>query len=215
MSRILERHGTTEEKGDGHKTYTPNDPEHLLYCVVDHLGLCLPKPGATKKEEMDAISAYAVTLRERCGLSIVMLQQENRNSTSMDRRKADMTECSSEDLKDTGNSYNDGEICIGVYFPLKHKLKNCHGYPIIVEDQSADFQGLRDTYRGLCLIKNRKGESDKYDNVSFYGQIGLFKELPKAEEITDFSAYTQLRKEPVKAKDTTPSRPKEPITFSF
>ena len=49
---------------------------------------------------MDLISSYCVTLREKCQISCVILQQENRNSSDMDRRKANLTECSPEDLKD-------------------------------------------------------------------------------------------------------------------
>ena len=140
---------------------------------------------------MDLISQYAVTLRERCQVSFYMLQQENRNSANMERRKADMTECSSEDLKDTGNPYNDCQICIGVYFPLKHKVKTHKGYPIITEDQNG-FVGLRDRYRALCLIKNREGVSDRIIPVSFYGELGLFKEIPKPDEIQAFEDYVYL-----------------------
>lgn len=192
MMSLLETWGTFEESEDGRrKIYKENNPEQLVLVVVDHLGLCIPETGHTKKEEMDLISQYAVTLRERCQVSFYMLQQENRNSANMERRKADMTECSSEDLKDTGNPYNDCQICIGVYFPLKHKVKTHKGYPIITEDQNG-FVGLRDRYRALCLIKNREGVSDRIIPVSFYGELGLFKEIPKPDEIQTFEDYVYL-----------------------
>lgn len=124
VSTYLDENGTTTRSEDGRRLiYTPKDPQQLFVCVIDHIGLCTPTKGQTKKEEIDAISAYAVTLRERCGMSFVVLQQENRNSSSMDRRKADMTECSSEDLKDSGSTFNDCQVCMGIYYPLKHKLK--------------------------------------------------------------------------------------------
>lgn len=101
MMKIFEQNGSFIESEDGNRRiYKPNNPELLVLGVIDHIGLCLPKPGSTKKEEIDAVSAYAVTLRERCGASFVVLQQENRNSSNMDRRKAELTECSAEDLKD-------------------------------------------------------------------------------------------------------------------
>lgn len=134
---------------------------------------------------MDAVSAYAITLRERTGMSFVILQQENRNSANMDRRKMDMTECSSEDLKDTSCSFNDCNVCIGIYDPLKHKIKTCRDYPIICDENIDGWEGLRSRMKGLCLIKNRSGESDKFDAVNFFGEIGLFQEMPKAKEITD------------------------------
>ena len=210
MMSLLEKWGTFEESEDGRrKIYKENNPEQLVLVVVDHLGLCIPETGHNKKEEMDLISQYAVTLRERCQVSFYMLQQENRNSANMERRKAELTECSSEDLKDSGNPYNDCQICIGVYFPLKHKVKTHKGYPIITEDQNG-FIGLRDRYRALCLIKNREGVSDRIIPVSFYGELGLFREIPKADEIQMFEDYIYLEGDtPDKSESTT-----EPVETS-
>lgn len=97
MMILLEEHGEFVETSDGkRKFYKPNDPELLILGVIDHLALCVPKSGETKKGEMDAISAYAVTLKEKCGVSWIILQQANRSATNMERRKADLSECSRE-----------------------------------------------------------------------------------------------------------------------
>lgn len=70
MMDLLEDNGNFIDVDEGkRKVYIPNDPDLLIMGVVDHLALCSPKPGETKKSEMDAISAYAVNLRERCGVS--------------------------------------------------------------------------------------------------------------------------------------------------
>lgn len=217
MMNVLEDEGRFEESEDGfRKIYIPNDPDKLILGVLDHVNLSQPKPGEDKKSEIDAISARAVRLREVCGASFLFIQQENRNSASMDRRKADMTECSSEDLKDTGNTFNDCEVCIGVYFPLKHKLKTCHEYVIINDIKGDSFKGLRDRYRGLCLIKNREGESEKYVSVNFFGEIGLFRELPKADTISDYSPYMRLnRHKEENSEDEVLDKPKKELIYSF
>ena len=112
--------------------------------------------------------------------------QENRNSADMDRRKADLTECSAEDIKDSGNPYNDCEICIGIYYPLKYKIKTHRGYPIINEtNQQNAFLGLRDRYRAAILIKNRLGVSDRIVPLNFFGEIGYFLQFPKADSVTN------------------------------
>ena len=167
---------------------------------------------------MDLISQYAVTLRERCGVSFFVLQQENRNSANMDRRKMDMSESSAEDLKSSGNTYNDCEVCIAVYFPLKHKLKTHRGYPIIVENPQNNFIGMRDRYRNLLVIKNRLGASDKAIPVNFFGEIGYFQALPKADTIQDYTPYLHLESNPVDiiSKDSeVKDEEKQQITFSF
>lgn len=69
--------------------------------------MCVTCDGHTKKEEIDLISQYMVSLRERCGISFYVLQQENRNSASSDRMKMDLTDCSLDGLKDSGNTGND------------------------------------------------------------------------------------------------------------
>lgn len=151
MMNFFNEHGSWEEVGS-RKVYIPENPELTVVGVIDHISLVTPSKGVTKKDEIDAVSNYAVSLRERCGASFVVLQQENRNSSNMDRRKLDMTETSLEDLKDSGVPANDCEIAIGVYFPLKHKLKTCHHYPIILDEDSEGWPGLRDFYRGLVKL---------------------------------------------------------------
>lgn len=195
MMENLEEWGTFEETDDGRRTiYIKNDPEQYVEAIVDHIGLVRPSAGNSKKAEIDEVSAYAVSFKEKCQCSFCILMQENRNSSDMDRRKADLTECSAEDIKDSGNPYNDSEICIGIYYPLKYKIKNHRGYPIIVENnQQGSFIGLRDRYRSAILIKNRLGVSDRLVPLNFFGEIGYFIELPKADSVTNWKDYCYLK----------------------
>lgn len=195
MMENLEKWGSFEETDDGRRTiYIKNDPDQYVEAIVDHIGLVRPSTGNTKKGEIDEVSSYAVRFREKCQCSFCILMQENRNSADMDRRKADLTECSAEDIKDSGNPYNDAEICIGIYYPLKYKIKNHRGYPIIVENnQQGAFIGLRDRYRSAILIKNRLGESDRLVPLNFFGELGYFIELPKADTVTNWKDYCYLK----------------------
>lgn len=195
MMENLEKWGSFEETDDGRRTiYIKNDPDQYVEAIVDHIGLVRPSTGNTKKGEIDEVSSYAVSFREKCQCSFCILMQENRNSADMDRRKADLTECSAEDIKDSGNPYNDAEICIGIYYPLKYKIKNHRGYPIIVENnQQGAFIGLRDRYRSAILIKNRLGESDRLVALNFFGELGYFIELPKADTVTNWKDYCYLK----------------------
>ena len=196
---FLSEWGRFEESADKRrKIYIKNNPEQIVNVVVDHIGLCMPIEGRTKKQEIDLISAYSVTLRERCGVSFYILQQENRNSASSEKIKADMTDCSLDGLKDSGNTGNDAEICIGVYCPLKFKIKTKSGYPIICEDNGDGFIGFRDRIRFLQIVKNRFGESDRSIASLFYGELGLFEELDKPENIKNPVLYQSLLTKPPK-----------------
>lgn len=44
----------------------------------------------------------------------------------------------------------------------------------------------------ITKLKNRFGKSDVNKGVVFHGEIGMFRELPKPEEITDYSEYLIL-----------------------
>lgn len=84
-----------------------------------------------------------------------------------------------------------------------------------------DFEGLRGRYRSLQLIKNRQGESEKAIPVNFFGEIGYWKELPKASEIKDFRKYLSLNtalqeeKEDDSTVNDLTGEIKQSITFSF
>ncbi len=215
MMNLLETKGDFVEIDDGkRRVYKPYDPELLILGVVDHIALSQPKPGETKKSEIDAISAYAVNLRERCGVSWFILQQANRGSTDMDRRKAELYEPSRQDLKDSECCYNDSDVCIGIFNPIKLKIKTHRGYPIIVEGDSS-FNGLRDRYRGLCLIKNREGDPDKYISMNFFGEIGYWKQLPKSNEIIDYTKYLNLIESKDENEDEVHIEPKKEIIYNF
>ena len=90
------------------------------------------------------------------------------------------------------------EVVIAIFYPAREKMSKCEGY---------DIRQLQDSIRILQLIKNRFGKSDKNVGVNFFGSIGLWRELPKPEEINDYEPYTKLiqedkiKKEDVKQED--------------
>ena len=99
---FAEKYGKFEED-NGRKIYIPNNPRQLLIGVIDHGLLLQPSEGRTIKEEIDMTSSYMVTLKNKLNMTWFMLMQQNRDSTSMDRRKADLSEPGLNDIKSTGN----------------------------------------------------------------------------------------------------------------
>lgn len=75
----------------------------------------------------------------------------------------------------------------------------------------------------ITKLKNRYGIADQVIPMAFYGTIGWFKEIPKAEEISDHQIYylpqdnitiTSLNKNDVQ-KDEAQKEPKKEIIYSF
>lgn len=97
--KFVEQYGSFEQI-EGRTVYIPNNPKQLMIGVVDHCSLCVAQEGRKLKEEMDLISSYAVTLKRRCLISWFMLMQQNRDASSVERRKLDLSEPGLNDLKD-------------------------------------------------------------------------------------------------------------------
>ena len=84
--------------------YIPNNQNLVYNVVIDHIALITPSDGRKLKEEIDLLSAYLVTLREKCKISPVVIQQANREQGNIERFKAGKSAFSINDAKDTGNT---------------------------------------------------------------------------------------------------------------
>ena len=133
--------------------------------------------------------------------------QQNRESSSMDRRKAELTEPSMNDSRDSGNVIQDSDIVLALYSPLKDKLTSYRGYKVLGDE------GLFDRIKGCVILKNRYGISDKVVVLGFYGEVGKFVELPAPEEI-DVYQYKSLTPKPRDVYETKPSK-LEKLNFKF
>lgn len=179
LHKELELTGQFEET-EGRKLYTPYNDDLVHLVVIDHLSLCRPSDKRTLKEEIDLISSYLVSFRNRCKISPLVIMQVNRNASSMDRRKEGLSNITLNDTKDSGNPVQDSEIVIALFSPHREKLANYRGY---------DIKQLQHNFRSITVLKNRYGESDIEIGCSFYGKTGFFKELPKPDEIYDYEKY--------------------------
>lgn len=186
LKTYAEQHGYFEDSGDGYSTkYIANDPNETVLVIIDHLFLMRPVNGQNKKEMADEAVEYLIQFRNKCGYSPIPLQQLNRLGSGMDRRKEGMQLPELQDLKGTGGAAEAAEVVIALFNPLREKINNWEGY---------DIRKLRDKIRGLCILKNRYGEVDKVLPVNFFGNVNIFRELPKPDELSDngYGPYVDL-----------------------
>ena len=181
MTELTERGQFIEE--DGRKKYIPDNEELIHVVMIDHMSLLRPSDGKKLKEEIDLTSSYLVTLRNICKISPLVIMQINRESSSMDRRKAGLNNLNLNDCRDSGNPAQDCEVAISLFNPFREELASYHGY---------DIKQLRDRFRSITVRKSRYGESDIEIGCFFWGHNGYFKELPRSEEIFDYSIYRTL-----------------------
>lgn len=174
----LEREGTFT--GKDHTGYIPNNPDKIHLTIVDHMGLLTTTSGRKKKDEIDRASQMAVSIRNRTGMSFLMIMQSNRSVASIERKKSAFIEPMVEDIKESGCPSEDAEIILAVYSPNKDHLASYKDY---------DITQMGDYFRSIICLKSRYGESGKLDFCSFDGKTNIWKELPPPSEITDYSEY--------------------------
>lgn len=176
----MEKRGTFSET-DKKKIYTPKNEDEIVLVVIDHAGLMRPSHGRSLKEEIDLTSSYLVTFREKCKISPLVIMQANRQASAMDRRREGMSNLTLNDVKDTGNPCQDSNVVISIFNPHREKLNSYRGY---------DIGQLESNFRSITVLKDRDGEADVEIGCAFYGKIGMFVELPRPEEIYDYSKYS-------------------------
>lgn len=161
--------------------YYPHNPEQIIGVVIDHMNLIGAYNGNDKKTEMDTISKLSVYYRNGCKIvSPIHVMQLNRNSYGQERLKQGLQEPDESDFKDSGSILEDSMIALLMFSPVKARLSSHNKY---------DIKTLGSNYRSLKCIKNRFGEADIAAGLGFYGDIGIFRELPRPEEIYDYEKY--------------------------
>lgn len=163
--------------------YFPNNPDQIIGIVVDHFSLIRASQGRSKKEEMDLTSSYSVQLRNKCRIvSPINIMQFNRDSGNQERLKQRLQDPTSSDFKDSGAIYEDSQIVLALFSPIKYKLSSYRKYNI---------KELEQSYIACFLLKSRFGTSDIVVSLGFYGDCSTYKELPKSSDILDYTKYKE------------------------
>ena len=176
-----------DEADDGKyikEDYIPNNPEQYLIVVVDHIKLLSVSTGHQSKQEIDEACDYLIHFRNKCNFTINIVQQFNRNFKAMERRDSNNYLPDLNDLSDSSGPAQAAEVVIAIYHPYREKRARCDEY---------DIRQLKDRARSILTLKNRFGMADKRFMTAFYGEVGLWKELPLPNQISDYSIYTDLK----------------------
>ena len=112
-------------------------------------------------------------------------------------------------------------MVLQIFYPFREKLSTYRNYPILGDN------GLKGIARSIIATKNRYGIANQVIMSAFYGSVGYWVEMPKAEEIKDFTKYLQeennipckIQKQEDLISEDFDSRKEEsnktPITFNF
>lgn len=168
---------------DEHKEeFIEHDSSSYKIVLLDHIRLI--SGNESVKTKIDLVCDYFVYFRNKCNITGVLIQQINRNSKSVERKQNGYELLQLDDLADSSGPAQSAEVVIMLYYPYREKISRCEGYDIAKQ--------LKNRGRIIQIAKNRYGRSDVNKGCIFYGEIGMFRELPKPSEITDYEPYLNL-----------------------
>lgn len=203
---ILSTYGDFVEETKYNVTYVPKYKNPYFITIIDHISLLSPSPGNNLKQEIDEACAKLIWLRNVASITGVIVQQVNRSNQNIDRRKMGLTELTMADFADSSGTQNAAETIIAINHPFRDKLEESRGYKI---------SEIQDRFRLFSVIKGRYGQSELAFGVNFHGEIGYFTELPKPEQITNYTPYLNPKiiydKSELNKKDEMPKK----TGFSF
>ena len=173
--------------------YSKNNDTFWPIVIVDHVGLIRSEQNKktgehliNKKQRIDKLSEYGISLRDDFGATIVYVSQFNRELGDINRQRFQELRVQLEDFKDTGNSQEDCNIALGLFTPVRYNMTTYRNYNI---------RATGNKFRAVDIIKNRDGEDNISFGCAFMGENGNFTQVPPSEDFQkDSSLYKQYFK---------------------
>jgi hypothetical protein len=154
--------------------YIPNNPNEYVIVIVDHLSLLQPEKGMDLWSAiMKFSSEYCIRLRNRFGYTVVNVQQQSAESdkqvfTLRGDTIVEKLRPSTDGMADCKLTVRDADLVIGLFAPNRYGIKMYSGH---------DLSKLKDNYRELSILLNRRGSGGQCVDLYFNGATNYFKEI--------------------------------------
>ena len=170
---------TDEATGETHERlagFTPHQPNQYNVVLVDHISLVKKEKGYMTKANIDKLSEYMISLRNTFGYSPVILQQLNRDLSSVGRAKIGRMEPQLSDFKDSGNTQQDSDYTMALFNPNRYEQQEWRNYNIA---------RMQERFRAYIMLKNREGAENFSIGMMFIGENGYFHELSHSKKMEE------------------------------
>jgi len=177
--------GKIHQIDENNKEFIYNDEKRVVFSILDHVGKVKKmNHHNTAKDVLDEYHGFVSNVfRDFYQGVSVDISQLNRSITSTDRFKMGDLDIKPEDIEGSSTIYQNCDIVIGLMNPYKRGLSMYpadNGYEI---SRTIDVNG-KTRFRGLKIIKSSYGGDDLRIGLSFLGENGFIRELPKAIDMT-------------------------------
>ncbi len=164
--------------------YTPDDPEEYRIVILDNAANLSNENGLSKRETIEKMSKYAVTLRDQLNYIFVLVQHQAQDLESNESFKLDRMKPRTDSLADCKTTSRDANMIIGLYSPFKFQKTSYEGY---------DITKLRNNVRFMEILDDRNyGANGNICPLMFEGASTYFRELPLPNDPKMKSVYEYL-----------------------
>lgn len=154
--------------------YTPDDPEEYRIIILDNASNLTLESGLNKRETIEKMSKYAITLRDQLKYTFVLIQHQAQDKEGNESFKLDRMKPTSDGLADAKTTTRDANMVIGLYSPFKFGKDSYEGY---------DIKKFRNHIRFMEILEDRDyGANNQICPLYFDGAASYFLELPRAED---------------------------------
>jgi replicative DNA helicase len=160
--------------------YEPNDPDEYMFIQSDHDSLWNPESGESLHNTMSKWSAtygrkqitkhfnyISVNVQQQNAAS-EQQQYDNKGNPIFNKLRPSLSE-----LADNKLTARNAFLVFGLFAPDRYEIPTYNGYNIYK---------MKDNYRSLSVLKNRRGRSSIETSLYFDGATCNFKELPRVSK---------------------------------
>lgn len=180
------------EKTAFKKKFVYTNDKEIVTIGGDHFQALKRESNLTKKELIEVQDDYNITLRDKWGCMLFWISQFNRGSHAIGRRTGDLDLAPQEDdFRDSSRPYDSCDVAIGMLNPYKYQDYSHLKYDI--HEFTSPFNGAN-RFRSLYVLKNSFGADNIAFGNLFYGENGLYKELPKSDQQKELEVFYNIVK---------------------
>lgn len=177
--------GLTEEvnKIDPVNPYTPDNPEEYKIVILDNSSNISTEMGLSKRETIEKMSKYAITLRDQLNYTFILIQHQSQAQEGIENLKLNRVKPTTDGLADAKTTSRDANMVIGLYSPFKFGIPEYEGY---------DITKFKNNIRFMEVLEDRDyGANNQICPLYFNGASSFFAELPRSN---DYNAIEKVYK---------------------